>query len=343
MTPGCHALTGENVLPDSKDEFPKLLYLDQNKWIDLSNAYYGHVKGELFKEVLTAVRNAVDAGTLIVPFSAVNMVEMYAASCAERRERLARFMVDLSCNRSILPEIIVRPWEVRNAVHAFFGRPEPGAIRRSIVREGIGNALGLHIRISGLPPEAEAAVLQHSNSSEMSVQYLLFSGDNRELAEKLRAEESAILGLQEQVRTRSAADITLEQRRFAELAEFILRGDVGRALMEGLEEIGVPAPTLFDTFATPTEFFQFFARVHTLEITLTLTLARDQDRDRRIEKNDARDLMWLSVAMPYGNLVVSEKYWGHMVRSRGIDRKYGTTLITDARELPARLADMGCL
>ena len=55
-------LLGENVLPESRDDFPKLLYLDQNKWIDLSNAHYRHSKGEPFKEALAGVRKAVDAG-----------------------------------------------------------------------------------------------------------------------------------------------------------------------------------------------------------------------------------------------------------------------------------------
>ncbi|HMF12194.1 MAG TPA: hypothetical protein VKE94_07805 [Gemmataceae bacterium] len=53
--------------------------------------------------------------------------------------------------------------------------------------------------------------------------------------------------------------------------------------------------------------------------------------------------MWLSVAVPYANLVASENYWGNMVRSLGLDRRYGTVVITDAREIRGRLADLGCL
>jgi len=64
---------------------------------------------------------------------------------------------------------------------------------------------------------------------------------------------------------------------------------------------------------------------------------------RKIDLNDARDLIWLSVALPYSNLNVLEKYWSHMVvRSCGIDTKYRTTIIADTREIPTRLAEMGC-
>jgi hypothetical protein len=333
---------GVNVLPDSKDEFPKLLYLDQNKWIDLGRAHYGHKKGEPFRNALTAVRKAVGAGRIVVPFSGVNILEMDADHDPGRRERLARFMVDLSCNRTILPFMPVQTWEIRNALHTFFGRPEPISVRASIVREGLGNAFAIQPRISGLPPEIEAAVFQNSNSAEMSIQHLVASGNDREGTDQFRAEEASILGFQEKVRA-SAAEITPEQRWVAEVSEHLCKGDIGTALMEVLQEIRIPLQAFFDRFRTAAEFKQFVISIYTLEVRLSLTLARDQDRMRPINQNDTRDLIWLSVALPYSNLVVSEKYWGHMVRSHGLDTKYGTTIITDLRELPARLSEIGCL
>ena len=76
---------------------------------------------------------------------------------------------------------------------------------------------------------------------------------------------------------------------------------------------------------------------------VTLTLARNRDRVRLIPRNDLRDLDWLSVALPYANVVVAEKYWCHQVRATGLDEKYATTTLTNLRELPERLRAMGCL
>ena len=100
------------MLPESKDGFPELLWLDQDKWIDLAKAHYGRAGGEAFRNALAAVRKAVDAGALIVPFSLVTIVEMQGDPHAERRERFTRFMTDLSRNRTILPFMPVRSWEV---------------------------------------------------------------------------------------------------------------------------------------------------------------------------------------------------------------------------------------
>ena len=106
------------MLPDAKDGFPKCLYLDQNKWIDLSRAHYGRPDGEAFQPALKAVRQAVQSGRLVVPISIVNLLEATSHKEPERRERLARFMVDLSGNLAILPFMVVYPWEIKNAVRA---------------------------------------------------------------------------------------------------------------------------------------------------------------------------------------------------------------------------------
>ena len=61
-----------------------------------------------------------------------------------------------------------------------------------------------------------------------------------------------------------------------------------------------------------------------------------------MEHNDIRDLDWLSVAVPYSNVVVSEKYWGKKVQATGLADTYNTILITDLQELPAQLSAIGC-
>jgi hypothetical protein len=76
---------------------------------------------------------------------------------------------------------------------------------------------------------------------------------------------------------------------------------------------------------------------------LTLWVTRDLNRDRPIKRNDIRDINWLAISVPYGNLFVAEKDWAHMVRRNGFDARCRATIITDASELPARLREMRCL
>ena len=74
---------------------------------------------------------------------------------------------------------------------------------------------------------------------------------------------------------------------------------------------------------------------------VTLRLARDRDTARAIHRNDLKDISFMSVAVPYANIIVAERYWGHQVRATGLAAKYGTEVITDATELSAWLKKLG--
>jgi hypothetical protein len=333
------------MLPESKNSFPKLLCLDQNKWIDLARAHYDRPAGADYREALASVRQGIKNEKLIVPVAAVNMFEINSDIRSDRRQRLSQFMVELSRNHTVLPFMPVRSWEIRNAVYAHFGRPEPCAIRRSLIRRGLSNALGMRISVTGIPPEIESEILECTNSTEESVSYLTDRGEERASVEEMRRDEVAAIATQEKVRQRYATELAADKewRRFAELYTYLTQGAEGVALVEALQEVGISMQSFFESFVARSDFECFFARVHTLEVTLSLILARDRDQVRSIQQNDSRDIAWLCVAVPYSNVIVLEKYWHHVLHSTRLDQRYGVSLLTDARDLPEHLHRLGCL
>jgi hypothetical protein len=330
------------MLPVSKDDFPKCLYLDQNKWIDLARAHYGKPGGDPFKDALLATRTAVESGKLIVPFSIVNAVEAMIPRDAGRRERLARFMIALSGNRTTLPEEAACRREIREAVGRLFGRGSRTAVRPLVVQQGFTHALGLDFQVLVPAPETAAAV-RHIPSSEMTVAFLLTASRKRDRIEEARAGEAGAVGVFEGDRARAVA-MTLEQRRRLEFEGlFFGTGPYRPALALALQELGVTVRDFRALAPSAQDAVRFLADIPNLDILLTLRLARDQDLVRPIDRNDIRDLDWLSVAVPYSNVVVSENYWGHQVCATGLDGKYGTVLVTDLRQLPHQLQMMGCV
>jgi hypothetical protein len=330
------------MLPTSKDDFPKCLYLDQNKWIDLARTHYGRPGGEPFQNALRAVRGGVKSGKLIVPFSIVNAQEAMIPQDAGRRERLARFMVELSGNLTILPEQAACRWEIRNAVGRVLVTGSPTAVRPLAVQQGFTHALGLGVQVLGPATQADTAT-RHIRSPEMTVAFLLMVSGQRERIAQAQAGEAGAVGVFEMDRARSAS-LTLEQRRKLEFEElFFGTGTYRQALAAVLQEFGVTDQAFRTRVHSGQDAVHFIADIPNLDILLTLRLARDRDLTRPIERNDIRDLDWLSVAVPYANVVVSENYWGHQVRSTGLHEKYGTVLLTDLRELPQELQLMGCL
>jgi hypothetical protein len=55
--------------------------------------------------------------------------------------------------------------------------------------------------------------------------------------------------------------------------------------------------------------------------------------DRKAQANDVADFAHLSVAVPYADIVVTEKFWTHLVRAERLDKKYNTRVTSDLLEL----------
>jgi hypothetical protein len=329
------------MLPNDKASLPKCLYLDQNKWIDLGRAHYGRSDGDDFVKALSAVREAVRKGTLIIPISGVHVMETMAPKDEDRRRRLAEFIVELSGNTAILPHFSLRGLEIIHAVDRKLGREPITAIRTGILRNGLSFALGAEADIS-----APAGIRDHLrdfvNSPETSIRLLVEAGD-RSLIESVRAQDEAILPQLEETRTRVLAELTDDMRHRVELADLFTKGDPAREMVIAIRQLGSTPSSFAKRFASPEEWMAFFHSVPSVDVFVTLGLARDKDANRRIHRNDLKDMAFLSVAVPYANIVVAENFWAGVVHRTGLDKRYDTIIETDARKLPEILADCGCL
>jgi hypothetical protein len=331
------------VLPDSKDAFPKFLYLDQCKWIDLAKAYYHRPGGELFHDALTAVQKSVASGKLVIPFSLVNAVETAVSQDRDRRNRLAKFLVRLSCGNAVLPFTATIRWEMTNALRVILKRGNPIHIRYSLIRQGIGQALGKRLRVEAATPAVEEAVAREASSSRTTLYALRSLGENRELIQQMRDTEKNAIAMFERIRAWATSMLTRPQQRGYMLAELLSKGEEGKAFKAALMDVQVTQAEFQTHFVSSEDWDRFLERVPALNVPLTLGVARDQNADQQINRNDIRDLAWLAVALPYANLVVSEKNWGHLAKASRLHQRYGTALIFDTSELPHRLAEMGCL
>jgi hypothetical protein len=250
-------------------------------------------------------------------------------------------MVDLSGGFSIVPEQAACEWEIGNAVRRLFDLEPLTAVRPLTVQQGVGHAIGFHFRIGG-PAGPAAAADHYLRSKDSTLCFLLAVGAKREGVERAVAGETAAVDVFERDRERFAG-VPLEQRRLQEFALLFLgKGTYRAALERWLGDLGVAVGDFRDRLRSAPAAVRFLADIPNLDVLLTLRLARDQEHNRAVERNDIRDLDWLSVAIPYSNVVVSERYWGSKARATRLDEKYGTIVITDARDLPGQLAAAGC-
>ncbi|MCY3845450.1 MAG: hypothetical protein OXH69_18150 [Acidobacteria bacterium] len=99
----------------------KIVYLDQNHWIELSRAAHGRAVKPGVREVLTAARLATAVGSACFPLSFTHVMETHKNDTPERRIRLAKFMLELSGEMTTAD----LPTVVRHEAHVALSRALP--------------------------------------------------------------------------------------------------------------------------------------------------------------------------------------------------------------------------
>src|SRR5579863_10744362 len=84
------------MLMHKKPNAPLMIYLDQNKWIDLGLAYHQNPRGVRFATILQKMHDAVKQKTARFPFSSQHVLETMKMGDIARRQRLAQIIAEFS-------------------------------------------------------------------------------------------------------------------------------------------------------------------------------------------------------------------------------------------------------
>jgi hypothetical protein len=322
----------EVCIPEEKGQFPKVLCLDQNKWIDLARAHYGRREGTAFVGALSAIREARSRGRLVVPILASNLAEVSEPADEGRRKRLAEFMVELSGNCSMVGLRALHRCEFRAALESMLlGRPERRCPRRRMVRWGIFAALGRE-------PSSPNPLVQHALYEPEWAVLAMVDAIDRDTIEKMRSCDNQAAEVAIAARD---AGLDIETRRRGELRALFESGVAAEDLYTVADELRIHRNALKRWLDD--HLLDFAEAIPTIHVVNRLLLARDRSPDNRTHRNDLKDFTFLEVAIPYANLVVTEKSWAHLAHTERLDEHYRTNIIADARRLPEALLESGCL
>ena len=181
------------------------------------------------------------------------------------------------------------------------------------------------------------------NTADNTIEFLVGLGSQRKPIEEARKGEAQARDMFESDRA-VLEGLSLVARKREELSGLFKRNrEYKLALDTTLKSIGRTGDEFHSEMKRDEKITEFVASIPNLDVYVTLRIEREKDKDRKIDRNDIRDLDWLSVAVPYSNVVVSEKYWGNKVLGNGLDTRYGTVLLTNVQDLPTHLSTMGCL
>jgi hypothetical protein len=331
------------TLPESKAEFPKLLFLDTNIWVALSQTHHG-VKQRLgVSAATTAIREAVKARRLVLPITATNLDEATKHADAEERKRRARFMVDLSGNFSCLSPVVVRDHEIDRAVEKHILRDEKlPSIRPYLVHWGLAGVRGHRIRIFDADRKNAPFVEQLGNEPDMSAMLLAFGLDSDFHAEA-GATEADLLDTVNKARSTDGHVPVLERMSDAFFYVLTRPNNYTRRIMFALMKRGVSEQVYADLIADRARLDDFAEDLHERYIWATLWFERDRSANDKPALNDARDGSFLGQAIAYGNIVLTEKRWAHLANKTKIAQRYGTTVLSRVDDLPDLLTQEGCI
>ncbi len=314
------------------------LFLDQNHWIALSRAFYKKPDHPEHLNVLDKLFALVNSDRLIVPLQISHLRELSHCGNEDARKRLSGFFEELSKNWFFTAWSSLIPYEIGLAVAEVFNisnRPE----RPEVFGRGVFFSLSKTAR--------ETFEEQYSGQfgwnffarlAEMPgalVDLLTFPnpiGRNRS-NQNDHNRSSAYASAREA--SRKEKDSEQLQRRVEAAQYTIMFQD---QLRLALAEAGLS----FQDFANlgPEGASNFFDHVPSLNVDRILSVKRDRHWDREIEGNDLNDIVYLNLALPYCDIAVVEKFWGHQIRSSKLDVRYKTTVLTNLSDLLSSLEEL---
>lgn len=325
------------------------VYLDQNKWIDLSRSRKGGFTDDLADAWHLALAG-VERGLLPFPLSAIHYYETTKRRDQRSRWELAATMAELSRMHTIAGPNTLVPLEVNAAVAKLVpGAPPPAPIQAFGV--GAAHALGAapnrfdglfcreELRAAGVPNDMLDAV-HHGlvDAVEFAVLALTeYSPNAQEIVAQTRAHMEAV--------NRKFADA---QRSFAEgVARYRLthRRDEGLTRFDFADIIPlfnracvargvVPNPEQFKDI----ELVERILRdIPSKWIVREMRRVRHRNPQQPWTDSDLNDVNALSGAVVYCDVVVTERQWARHLNHEGLAELHGSTVISDLRELPELL------
>jgi hypothetical protein len=313
------------------------IYLDQNKWVDLMWALDGNVKGEQFHDAAQVVVSSVEEGLASFPLSQAHVFETWKARRAERRQPLANAMAAISRNHALAPPWELLPAELDRAFQSRFGRPlvpmplQPfgWGMRHRSGQEDL--QLSSEIRESLLAANPGLSERELTEALDAT----LLSGPSEDLPtgdiqqpplqfaeafareERAQAERFVNHGSHKDERRRAVA-----ARVFIDMHDAV-NGAQGRALVTADDILDLGADGLTDLI------LDLPSRAGLLE----LLWQQHDNAQTRWHPNDFNDIIFLSVAVGYCDVVVTERKWAHMFGRTELPKRFGTTVIADLSEL----------
>ncbi len=307
---------------------PKILFLDQNFWIDLAKVHYGKDSDTILSQILNKLYDAVSTEKLIIPINLTNVIEAQKIKNLKQREQLARFMISLSKGFSFIPYPYIEFKEVENVVLERLKLP-----LHNIREIAIGKGL-LYMISDGTPnflPEFHDSNLDLINETKGLLAKSILK--NQSIKEEFlidfimnprRGHDfSSLIERLEDIRTNGYKTKDKKLKKTIGISHYILNS-VSSLLYQACKKNNLD-PYSF-RFNEKKKIYDFLKSLPFFYTQFLLFNDLDTSRDHKIISNDLQDIRSFSFALPYCDYVAGERHTIFLAKRNDIDKLYSTKL-----------------
>jgi hypothetical protein len=328
------------------------VYLDVKDWVALAKARLGRPEFSHDQAAYEALKAATASGQVIVPLSAMTYQELGRITSLRQRTDLANVIAEISGFVTITGRSVAMRHQVLAALAARYGGPAPAPVRAL----GIGIQFATGDRRSfvlrgrhGVPPNMPQVLLREIESSGRALlEYMMARGPEPGDLSALRAygyRPEAVAQIEqdrlrrEQRLAAMTRDGTTARGRLGDIVHArYLFWEIDADLRVGLEQHEID---ISDFFANGKEWLTaFLDDIPGAAITMTLAEKGLRNTDKVWKGNDLRDADAMSAAIPYCDVVLTDKYVAaQLARSHAVTR-LGTLVLPRLRDLNERLSSL---
>jgi hypothetical protein len=309
-----------------------IIHLDQKDWIGLARRYYGVDPDP--ENVAKQVVQVSDAEKAIFPLSITHFDETMKRLDSESRQRLAKYMVTVSKGWAILPATRIIEPEIEDACLKALGL-QGYDLQKFAIKKGLSQLMGGKAELvwkKPPPPGLNKELLDKIESSEtllMSLEHGFRKGPLREMQKPAETGAQKI----ERIRRAQSQIRDNELRHRFTLAQY-LTSEIGPKIVKFLLDIHINPKAFADKFLKEkTQIIRLFQSMPTSYNVVELSFRRDMLAERNVHPHDLNDIMSLAIALPYSDVVVTERMWHTMIVQDKLDKLRPTRVLTSVQQL----------
>lgn len=332
----------------------RVVYLDLNHWIGLAKATTGHRDAGRYSDLLKAARSRRAERSVIFVLSGQHYMEMSLIRDPRQRRDLAAVMEELSGFATLLCRSVVMRFELEAGIDSATGASTTPFAPLPVVGSGFGHAFGRAGKMQiwhedGLPaevtrqnwpdgPEAYDATLARI---QLSTERHVLAGPQDDDFEELAAygfvpdvarigqekraqqerEQASRLDKFPKWRKGRLRDVVSARYMFIELLDMTIESLVARGL------------TLEDVWSGLDSARRLVDSMPSGDVHVSLQTAAHRNPQITWTSNDYFDIDALSLAVPYCDIVLTERHRSHALWTEGCPERLNTTVTASPIDL----------